>query len=283
MAPCQGAPPRHPPLVLVFCYQEDSKTRSLLFSQNGKASHVFLWSTFQFLEVYISIRLIIALEHIPSTTSRIQISAIHAGDELHLPCSLHPDHSFSISEMALEKDLLSNNQTAPPAMDSVPSVKKTDSGSNVDSEKGHHPAAAHDQGKKNGRIAPVLPHLRGYDFGSDDSSDDADAVLGKQIELEANNAIQYRTCSWQKVCCVNVSLGSLFWNSMGRGEVERTCSVEIYLSWPSDCSRAQATSMSPVPHNLVLSYVLNRTWWEQPKAPPNGCHAHFRWPLFSTR
>jgi hypothetical protein len=47
------------------------------------------------------------------------------------------------------------------------------------------------------RIAPVLPHLKGYDFGSDDSGSD---LLGKQIELEADNAIQYRTCSWQKVC-----------------------------------------------------------------------------------
>ena len=48
------------------------------------------------------------------------------------------------------------------------------------------------------RIAPVLPHLRGYDFG-DDSSIAGSDILGKQIELEADNAIQYRTCSWQKV------------------------------------------------------------------------------------
>ena len=47
-----------------------------------------------------------------------------------------------------------------------------------------------------GRIAPVLPHLEGYDFGSDDSGSD---ILGKQIEMEAGNAIQYRTCSWPKV------------------------------------------------------------------------------------
>lgn len=47
-----------------------------------------------------------------------------------------------------------------------------------------------------GRIAPVLPHLANYDFGNDDTSSD---ILGKQIELEAGNAIQYRTCSWPKV------------------------------------------------------------------------------------
>lgn len=28
---------------------------------------------------------------------------------------------------------------------------------------------------------------------------DADITIGKQMELEAGNAIQYRTCSWQKV------------------------------------------------------------------------------------
>jgi hypothetical protein len=47
------------------------------------------------------------------------------------------------------------------------------------------------------RIAPVLPHLSGYDFGDNDSVAGSD-ILGKQIELEAGNALQYRTCSWQK-------------------------------------------------------------------------------------
>jgi len=51
------------------------------------------------------------------------------------------------------------------------------------------------------RIAPVLPHLRGYDFG-DDSSIAGSDILGKQIELEADNAIQYRTCSWQKTAAL---------------------------------------------------------------------------------
>lgn len=56
--------------------------------------------------------------------------------------------------------------------------------------------------KVGARICPVLPHLRGtMDFSDSDpewaSSDD---ILGKQIESEAGNALQYRTCSWQKVC-----------------------------------------------------------------------------------
>ena len=29
---------------------------------------------------------------------------------------------------------------------------------------------------------------------------DSDLTVGKQMELEAGNAIKYRTCSWQKVC-----------------------------------------------------------------------------------
>lgn len=34
-----------------------------------------------------------------------------------------------------------------------------------------------------------------------DSDSDASISVGKQMELEAGNAIKYRTCSWQKVSC----------------------------------------------------------------------------------
>jgi hypothetical protein len=42
-------------------------------------------------------------------------------------------------------------------------------------------------------------------FGRSDSdaerqSDDTSLNVGRQIEMEAGNAIQYRTCSWQKLC-----------------------------------------------------------------------------------
>lgn len=48
------------------------------------------------------------------------------------------------------------------------------------------------------RIGPVLSSLSGsYASDSDESSS---AILHKQKESEANAAIQYRTCSWQKVC-----------------------------------------------------------------------------------
>jgi hypothetical protein len=38
-----------------------------------------------------------------------------------------------------------------------------------------------------------------------DSGSDASITIGKQIEMEANNAIKYRTCSWQKVCRYNTT------------------------------------------------------------------------------
>ena len=55
--------------------------------------------------------------------------------------------------------------------------------------------------KVGGRICPVLPHLRGLDFNSDSDPEwaSSDDILGKQIEAESGNALQYRTCSWQKV------------------------------------------------------------------------------------
>lgn len=36
--------------------------------------------------------------------------------------------------------------------------------------------------------------------GAPTSDSEGEATVGKQIELEAHNSIQYRTCSWQKVC-----------------------------------------------------------------------------------
>lgn len=64
------------------------------------------------------------------------------------------------------------------------------------------------------RIAPVLPHLRGYDFGDDTSIAGSD-ILGKQIELEADSAIQYRTCSWQKVRYIILRIFVAFWDLLG--------------------------------------------------------------------
>lgn len=55
------------------------------------------------------------------------------------------------------------------------------------------------------RISPVLASLQSsYSSDSDESSD---AILHKQKEAEASAAIQYRTCSWQKVCSCYSCLG----------------------------------------------------------------------------
>jgi hypothetical protein len=47
------------------------------------------------------------------------------------------------------------------------------------------------------------PELGGYEKsrpGDMDDSSDNSITVGKQMELEAENAIKYRTCSWQKAC-----------------------------------------------------------------------------------
>lgn len=46
------------------------------------------------------------------------------------------------------------------------------------------------------RISPLPDHLRNSDVS--DSDESAAAILLKQRESEESNAIQYRTCSWQK-------------------------------------------------------------------------------------
>jgi hypothetical protein len=60
---------------------------------------------------------------------------------------------------------------------------KTDPASNPDLEAiGEKPKPRFGRSSKSVglRIAPVLPHLEAYDFGSDESGSD---ILGKQIEL----------------------------------------------------------------------------------------------------
>lgn len=49
-------------------------------------------------------------------------------------------------------------------------------------------------GRKMSRIGPPPGTLKAP--GSDTDSEDA---IGRLVELEAENAIKYRTCSWQKV------------------------------------------------------------------------------------
>ena len=57
--------------------------------------------------------------------------------------------------------------------------------------------------RKGSRIdAPVMRSITGSIGGRrsvDGNIDEEDISVGKQLEAEAGNAIQYRTCSWQKV------------------------------------------------------------------------------------
>ncbi|KAF8858129.1 hypothetical protein BDZ45DRAFT_802804 [Acephala macrosclerotiorum] len=99
--------------------------------------------------------------------------------------------------MALEKDVSPDfkdkeNQNTPIANNSFSNV-------DLESDQTKKSKFGHSNKSAGGRICKVLPHLEGYDFGSDDSGSD---ILGKQIELEAGNVIQYRTCSWQKTAAL---------------------------------------------------------------------------------
>lgn len=74
-------------------------------------------------------------------------------------------------------------------------------GFNGDAEKGVGRNAG--GGRKMSRIdKPITKSIGGLNGGNDLTSDDAtdpSISVGKQMELEAGNAIKYRTCSWQKV------------------------------------------------------------------------------------
>lgn len=101
--------------------------------------------------------------------------------------------------MALEKDAQFDDPLAQKKLDDAKiqqDLKQPLDSDNADLEDARNTPYGTSNGSVGGRIAPVLPHLANYDFGSDDTGSD---ILGKQIELEAGNAIQYRTCSWPKV------------------------------------------------------------------------------------
>lgn len=85
--------------------------------------------------------------------------------------------------------------TAAPALTSDPYTEKSSEENDVaahDVEKG----ASKGDARRGSRIdAP----LRKGSIVQADGSDEDSIGIGKQIELEKDNAIKYRTCSWQKV------------------------------------------------------------------------------------
>ena len=101
-------------------------------------------------------------------------------------------NSFPVSKMAI--DAYADQAVHDPSIEKK--YGQGDAPPIFDAEKGKPRRFESGDGRVGARIAPVLPHLSGYDFGDDDSGSD---ILGKQIEMEAGNALQYRTCSWQKV------------------------------------------------------------------------------------
>jgi hypothetical protein len=70
-------------------------------------------------------------------------------------------------------------------------AKSTDSHSNSSSSNAKYPKD--DKTYDPETVVPGETHLN-------DNGSDASLTIGKQMELEADNAIKYRTCSWQKVC-----------------------------------------------------------------------------------
>lgn len=151
--------------------------------------------------------------------------------------SLYAHTPFPLPKMALEKG------TSPDYMDKKDETINNPGNDlhNVDLESNPKKARGFRNMAIGPRIAPVLPHLKGQDFGSDDSGSD---ILGKQIEMEANNAIQYRTCSWQKVC---------------------PCAVRKWSTFVGSCRCAspslpgQTQNTTPISH-LTLCTTLLFTW-----------------------
>jgi hypothetical protein len=70
-------------------------------------------------------------------------------------------------------------------------AKSADSQSNSSSSNAKYPKD--DKPYDPETVVPGETHLN-------DNGSDASLTIGKQMELEADNAIKYRTCSWQKVC-----------------------------------------------------------------------------------
>lgn len=54
-------------------------------------------------------------------------------------------------------------------------------------------------GARRGSVNPGGRRLSRMDRTVDDADVDSDIGIGAQIEMEKDNAIKYRTCSWQKV------------------------------------------------------------------------------------
>jgi hypothetical protein len=109
------------------------------------------------------------------------------------------------------------------------SKKKSDSSSPVSSPSANNPdiemtkdgfvsgdqATAENGGKKPRKMnridGPITKPIGAENVLNDDGTD-SDISIGKQMEMEAGNAIKYRTCSWQKVRYSISSRLACIWN-----------------------------------------------------------------------
>lgn len=153
-----------------------------------------LFLAFALLAIYFRIGYRDRFGHPPPPN--LAINAAGATSQLP-PRPLRPHRPFPLSKMALDQQEKLQDPTTKEQKKDVSSDLKQPLPSDIDNAdlEGAAPYGISDR-SVGGRIAPVLPHLAGYDFGNDDTGSD---ILGKQIELEAGNDIQYRTCSWPKV------------------------------------------------------------------------------------
>lgn len=85
--------------------------------------------------------------------------------------------------------------------------------------------------RRHSRLAPVHAGLEGDDRAS----------VGKQLELEAENAIKYRTCSWQKVRRRQIVRGTRWRTNRVLIRLPR-CSSPSTSVWPSCPSRGRTLS-----------------------------------------
>lgn len=163
---------------------------------------------------------------------------VNAATNRHLPPhSLHPNHPFPQSKMALENsssisnrnnnndmstsdDLPQAHSGAAAARDEKSTSADIDRASDSSGPTRHRSRGSrlsrfyggYGVEKVGGRIAPVLPHLRtpamvrsgDVEVASGSGSDSGSDILGHQIDFEKNNVLQYRTCSWQKVSFIFV-------------------------------------------------------------------------------
>jgi hypothetical protein len=85
---------------------------------------------------------------------------------------------------------------------SSPSANNADAQMTKDGFVSRDQATAENGGKKPrkmNRIDGPITKPIGADNVLNDDGTDSDISIGKQMEMEAGNAIKYRTCSWKKV------------------------------------------------------------------------------------